>query len=119
MTVIRSGTSQGRIFVWGALVCALVALALAIDSWLQPLPLGTHCEQSKEGGGRVGRLGGSWDAQLDALPLGGEHCCVRMQAGVQPLAHVVNCVGVAADAAIVLRSGSRAASRQTPLRINR
>lgn len=39
VTTIRTGTSQGRIFVWVALAIALMMVALAIEAWLNPFPL--------------------------------------------------------------------------------
>jgi hypothetical protein len=36
---VPNATHQGRIFTWVLLVVAFLALALAIDAWLNPLPL--------------------------------------------------------------------------------
>lgn len=67
MTVLPNATDQGRILVWGSLFVALVALVLAIDSWLHPLPLPSArplkwlAAAAYELGGR-GALSGKWGA---------------------------------------------------------
>lgn len=65
MTAIPGGPHPGRIFVWSAVAFAVVALGLAIDSWLHPLPLPTArplrwiASAAYELGGRAA-LSGVW-----------------------------------------------------------